>query len=360
MRNLLDSSDRLAAARRQGQVNRSSLPVPRKIGDFWRHAQRLHTALSKAWQCDCLTHITNLGLEHRTSEKLEFDVFFDLVVAGLRLTKIKVVGKDDGTNQHTTQRTVSPDPRSQRQVRFKSPISLPQTDSAQNLTPIYDLCGSLSTDCAGCLGFLEEDEHRFMVYPEAQVLPAVHASTKTLGDLLASTEVLTRRKRYGLALTLASSYLQLGATPWLNPQLRTDNIVFLQDPCDPTVTSIDHPYIRREISKNNNKSTSTEGLPSLGIRLLELCFGKSLEATSFRKQLPAGDPTSAPILDFAAAIQWSKQAGEEAGPEFADAIDWCLHAKERSDGSWRKDFLQNVVAPLYSCHKQVSQKPPSV
>ena len=167
--------------------------------------------------------------------------------------------------------------------------------------------------------------------------------------------MFTRRKRYRLALILASSYLQLGATPWLDTQLRKDNIIFLQDSSDSNATLLDRPYIRREMSKNND-SQSPDALASLGIRLLELCFGKSLEATQFRKQLPVGDSTSAPILDSAAAIQWSKQAGEEARPEFAEAIDWCLHAKELSDGGWRKDPLQHVVVPLDACHKQVSQK----
>lgn len=359
MRNLLESSDRIAAARRQRQANKSSLLVSRKIGDFWRHAERLYTALSKAWQCGCLSHIANLGLEHRLTDKLEFDVFFNLSSANLRLTKIKVVENSVESNQHTTptQTTISSAGRSRQQVRFSTPVR--RSDLSQDLILIDDLCASLSTQCPDCLGFLEEDEHRFIVYPDTQVPSTARTSTKTLGDLLANAEVLSRRKRYSLALTLASSYLQLGATPWLNTQLRTESIVFLQDAFDPTTTAIDHPYIRRDTTKSK-QSQSTEALPSLGIRLLELCFGKSLEATSFRKQLPAGDSTTAHVLDYVAAIQWSKEVGEEAGPEFAEAIDWCLHAKERSDSSWRNDLLQHVVVPLDACHKQVSQKPASV
>lgn len=352
MRNLLESNDRIVAARRQRYTIRSA---PRRIGDFWRHAQRLHTALSKAWQCGCLSHVANLGLEHRTSEKVEFDVFFDLTAAGLIFRKVKVIERRDGVDQRTAQRDVLPNPNSQRQVRFQPPAPVPIPDPSQRLTPIQDLCASLASYRADCWGFLEEDEHRFMVYPDTKVPTEMRTPTKTLGDLLESAELLTRRKRYSLALTLASSYLQLGATPWLNTQLHTDNIVFLQDPADPAVTVVDHPYIRRELSRSNI-GQSTDGLPTLGIRLLELCFGRSLEATTFRKQLPAGDSISAPILDYAAAIQWSKEAVEEAGPEFAEAIDWCLHAKERIDGSWRNELLQLVVLPLDSCHKQMSQK----
>ncbi|KAF2187523.1 hypothetical protein K469DRAFT_472815, partial [Zopfia rhizophila CBS 207.26] len=63
---------------------------------------------------------------------------------------------------------------------------------------------------------------------------------------------------------------------------------------------------------------------TLGIRLIELCFGTFLENNKFRQQLPPGDTTSVPILDYAAAVQWRKMVSEEAGPEFAEAVEWYL------------------------------------
>jgi hypothetical protein len=138
--------------------------------------------------------------------------------------------------------------------------------------------------------------------------------------------------------------------------MKKDNILFLQDSRDNSIPLLDNPYICRHISKGMN-SLSTGTISCLGIRLLELCFGRPLESSTFRKQLPPGDAASAPFLDYAAALQWSKMASEEAGPEFADAIEWCLHAKEQSDGSWRKDLWTHVIFPLDGCYRQVSQKP---
>ena len=93
----------------------------------------------------------------------------------------------------------------------------------------------------------------------------------------------------------------------------------------------------------NASNEPVDALASLGIWLLELCFGAFLESTPFRRQLPPGDAISAPVLDYAAAIRWIKRVGEEARPEFAEAIDRFLRTKELSDGSWRKDLLQHVV-----------------
>ncbi|KAF1969986.1 hypothetical protein BU23DRAFT_400569, partial [Bimuria novae-zelandiae CBS 107.79] len=58
----------------------------------------------------------------------------------------------------------------------------------------------------------------------------------------------------------------------------------------------------------------------LGICLLELCFGIPLENTPFRKQMIVGHGTTSTSLDYAAAILWSETVGEEAGPEFQDAV----------------------------------------
>jgi hypothetical protein len=199
---------------------------------------------------------------------------------------------------------------------------------------------------------MEEDDHRFIVYPGLRTTNILRHRTLNLEGLLRDANRLTRRRRYLLALTLASSFFQLGSTPWLSSPLNKENIVFLEDPSDAQDTALDVPYIRREMSKNALPATA-DVISSLGLRLLELCFGVSIENTKFRKQLGAGDDTTSPLFDLTAAYQWSKEVGEEAGPEFAEAIHWCLHARQLSDGNWRKDIWTNVIVPLDSCYQQV-------
>ncbi|KAF2737058.1 hypothetical protein EJ04DRAFT_431637 [Polyplosphaeria fusca] len=214
-----------------------------------------------------------------------------------------------------------------RQVRWIEPnVQTIHNSTERQLNKIHDLCSVLSKSCPGCFGFLDDDDNRFILYPGSQDLPAAKESTVTLEKIMQSAHTLSRRKRYFLALTLASSYLQLGSTPWLDAPLKKEHIVFLHDPVDPESAVIDQPYICREMSAHNSTS-SNENIVTLGIRLLEL-----------------------------SAMQWSKAVGEEAGPEFAEAIDWCLHAKQASDGSWRKEIWSNVIVPLDACHKQVSQR----
>jgi len=358
MRKLLESSDRTSAARQRGNTTKAAYMINRKINEFWQHAKRLHEVLAAAWGCGCASHITNLGLEHRTSsDKVEFDVLFylndDQQKVGWQGTRIKLV---TDANALSIQVPRSGSTQVGGRVRFDIADAQVQQDDTDQKALIKDLCGALNSKCPDCLGFLQVDDHRFELYPRQHASSVSHLCTISLEQLLCSTYTLTRRKRYSLALTLASSYLQLSTTPWLNSHLRKKSIVFLEDPTEPGSARLDQPYICQDVLSTAAMS-ATDTLSCLGIRLLELCFGIPIEATKLRKQFPACDPALAPMLDYTAALQWSRSVAEEAGPEFAEAVEWCLQTKTLSEKSWRTDLWQHVIVPLEACHKQVSQKP---
>jgi hypothetical protein len=366
MRKLLESNDQIATARFSRVTRKAPLAMKHKINEFWQHAKRLHNALTKAWQCSCSNHIASLQLQHRTCDEVEFNVLFELgstpSQVAWRETVIKVVPQvfstsSVGISVNIQQTIPSTIPKGVRWMDA-SPTTTTATTTATTqtkLSQIKDLCTTLKTACPGCFGFLDEDEHSILIYPGSHSAAVTDMSTVTLQELLQDPHSMTRRNRYYLALILASSVLQLASTPWLSAPLKNNNVVFVQDSAHPYSTIIDHPYIRCD-TFGKAPAPTTEAISSLGIRLLELCFGSSLESTPYRKRLGPGNAVSAPLLDCAAAMQWSKLVSDEAGPEFADAIEWCLRAKEYPDGTWRKDIRTKVVEPLFECHKQMSQK----
>jgi hypothetical protein len=59
--------------------------------------------------------------------------------------------------------------------------------------------------------------------------------------------------------------------------------------------------------------------------LLELCFGTAIEEHKLRRSLTANDEQSLQLVNYAVAIQWCWDVVEEAGPEYSDAVTWCLH-----------------------------------
>lgn len=93
--------------------------------------------------------------------------------------------------------------------------------------------------------------------------------------------------------------------------------------------------------------------------LLELCFGYAIEDHKMRRSLNAEDEQSLQLINYAVAIQWARDVVGEAGPEFSDAVTWCLHHTPESTGidglgdRWREDMFAKVVEPLKYCHDQL-------
>jgi len=59
------------------------------------------------------------------------------------------------------------------------------------------------------------------------------------------------------------------------------------------------------------------------------------------------------------ALQWFNESVQgEAGPEFADAIEWCLISqigrRMSSDGKWKEELFEKVVEPLRCCYKHLT------
>ncbi len=70
------------------------------------------------------------------------------------------------------------------------------------------------------------------------------------------------------------------------------------------------------------------------------------------------DEQSLQLINFAIAIQLVRDVVEEAGPEYSDAVNWCLHHTPESgiDGKedkWREEMFSKVVQPLKNCHDQL-------
>jgi hypothetical protein len=57
-----------------------------------------------------------------------------------------------------------------------------------------------------------------------------------------------------------------------------------------------------------------------------------------------------------AAIEWLREVGDEAGPDYAGAVEWCLMgSRTLADGrKWRGAFYENVIKPLERCNEYLN------
>ncbi|KAI0553066.1 hypothetical protein F4679DRAFT_591275 [Xylaria curta] len=214
--------------------------------------------------------------------------------------------------------------------------------------PITDLCKYLQ-EHEHDTGYLADDDCRYPVYRGASLtvpssyVVTLHQVIHCQGESLIMP--LSRRQRYALALTLASSFVQLIESPWFASHWSEDNVVFLSDTDQTCRPQIEQPHRQDSLSR-------------LAIALLELCFGSTLDSQPYRRMLPDGQTQmEKTAFNIAAALEWLKDVNEEAGQDYAKAISWCLVDSRTLPGgasSWRHEMVQCVIRPLDACHRYLT------
>lgn len=181
---------------------------------------------------------------------------------------------------------------------------------------------------------------------------------------------LSKKERYSLAVTLASSTLQLNATPWFPDQWSGKDVLFYRTVAGPRLIDIDHPYVASELHELSqgekplqkprgfqNKNTT---LLALAIALLELYFGMSAEKHQEDEQMPV-EPRN-PWTLCAMAYEWAETEQENLSAAFQSAVTHCLRCFSDPGASLQDpDFLQaaveSIVLPLQDELYQFLGKP---
>lgn len=228
---------------------------------------------------------------------------------------------------------------------------------------ITNLCTDLTTigPHEVQLGALVNDSNTFAVSLSKQKPLTMSALEHvTLNEILRSklNKTFTRRQRYTIALAIASSYVQLHASPWIWTGWDKQDIYLLYDPNKALFH--EQPRISRRISTQPPPSHGQQdrSIVTLGIMLLELAFGQALGDNRFRQKRPSINGQPDPFVDKAAAEEWCLTCADDEHPHFAGPVMWCLnHSTARANMDlnsdiWRKDLFENVVQPLKDCCKE--------
>ena len=241
--------------------------------------------------------------------------------------------------------------------------------------PINDICTAVygQYSVRQCIGFLTDeslDQHRHNVYlVDENVRQGV--DPKSLEYLLQVSKQrgpglsLSRRDRLYIAVTLASSVLQLDGTSWLKRQWRSGDILFLplEDPTTSTQkVDLAHPYVSWKVSPEDANTTlvaNTSGItiahriPSevlfvLGITLTELCFGQNIYDMRTEEDI---DKTEI-ITNFNTASRLIDYVYNESGSRYGDVVRRCLKCPpDVRDASldneeFQEAVFESIVTPL--------------
>lgn len=380
----------------QSGISRN-LSMPPSLLGFWQHARDLYHLMQRAWSCSCTSHSTDLLLrDHRDPHKVEFNILFtfaenitaqhlgswdwkeaDVVAFERDETQRQSLGDQNIVNAiSSTQGNSRPALKSAgrtqgskqpKGVSFMTNI-IPMTNlvaslplqAGASLPEITDLCADLTKlgPDDNELGILGKSSKGYTVsFPRKKSYVKSDLRHFTLDEILRSKlkNDFSRRQRYTVALAIASSYVQLQATPWIWTQWDKRSIYLLYDSSEEAF--LEQPRIARNISKQLPASPGRldRSIVALGIMLLELAFGEAVEENRFRLKHPRLNNLSDQFLDEAAAKEWCESQAKENHPQFAKPVLWCLGhetartAMDLNNDTWRRDLYENVVQPISAC-----------
>lgn len=195
-------------------------------------------------------------------------------------------------------------------VSFNSALSdLKQTGLCQSV------CDHMQD--GSCIGSLIDDDNDANYTVSAVTAVSDATNSITLADALVGRPPMSRAQRYATALTLASSHLQLHSTPWLSQEWRTQDVHLPVSMIPSRKILYNEPYLQTPFESQPPKTKQKDrSFATLGISLLELCFGMLLEEHHLWEQPCFSQGKDNPIIRQAVASEWLDEVAGEAGPDY--------------------------------------------
>ena len=261
----------------------------------------------------------------------------------------------------------------QKPSSAKTSDNLLSQDDLLKLKKINSLCRALIPQNENCLGYLSPGERQALTVYCAQdgtsrlnrravisfkelmaPRPRPEKLPITRGNL-----PLSWAERLEIALTVASSILQLQRTPWLRDDWTKEDLSLCKDCTDENKQHvlISKAFPATELT-DSTRETKVFGLPrnkalfALGIFLIELCLGEAFESLrSPQDPLDANGHTNI-LTDLSAADRLTKHIYGEVGDRYGDVVRRCIHCdfNQRSvnleDDNFRQAVYEGVIVPL--------------
>ncbi|KAL8829568.1 MAG: hypothetical protein Q9191_001945 [Dirinaria sp. TL-2023a] len=394
IRTLLEQQDELASCSTTPHSLAPRKPLAKSpLVRCWRHASNIYSLMQKLWCCDCRDHHhAELLLRHHNSNTKEVDyrVYFnfangvdDMPDAPWRFTAATIFPGDSTYGKASRAQPLSPlavmsdivqkeaaeasknrrKRPGKRGVSFVLPAASVMASSPNTIEPtepeITDLCATMANAFGErkCLGIASDDSKHYFIEPLAyQEPPNTKMEFIPLSEALrGEPKELSQRKRFSVALAIASSFLQLHNSPWLGPHWGKEDVYVVYD--RHTGKFYDEPRISRNFSAITAPGTSQSdpSISTLGIILMELCYGVSIDKRPERERFRLAH-IDKDTVDLFIALDLDKGYSlQYMDTGYASAVSYCLkntimkQSAGFDDREWREVFLKRVVEPLALC-----------
>jgi hypothetical protein len=381
--------------------DRKSIPNFSVIND---RAQGFYSALSSGWKCPCQSdHSVSLRLETRMEDVSSDDDHNDSDDEDAMKDPFHILFRYSHTHRtkrvNSPTRTATPWTWDEADVRItlaKQALTSTATLSATtpaygakgvrfakqaqtavkaaflpnpNLRSIQDLCSAICTlqkpDRDVCLSLLASEyaklKYGLLITPLKD--PPCDPESWSVSSLRSVLEdnKFTRHDRLRLAITLASSVLQLHETPWLDENWGKDNIFFVEKSGK---TMYEHPFVSQHfnptalptsapVPASMSRIIRNQTLYALGVSLIELWYGKALhELHKPEDGELSGDVLVNLMTEWNTADRMVDELYQEAGQKYSDAVRRCIRcdfdrrASSLEDATFQKAVYHGVVSQL--------------
>lgn len=126
---------------------------------------------------------------------------------------------------------------------------------------------------------------------------------------------------------------------------------------------LDRPYVSADFDvpasvTANPPHQADRSFASLGIMLMELAFGLTLEDHELWHNAGFGGNEDAPLYRTMVAKVWADTLEGEVDPGYSEAVAWCLNESPMAlDGeAWRKELANRVVLPLQASCEHIGAR----
>ncbi|KAL8830378.1 MAG: hypothetical protein Q9170_005759 [Blastenia crenularia] len=212
--------------------------------------------------------------------------------------------------------------------------------------PIADLCSAIQPRGPAAAVRVLEDEDLNCRH-DINVLGPVTCPIESLDGLLClsgshlSALYLSRLSRLRVAVTLASSVIQLDQTSWLRSQWNSADILFMSQDAElgqPFLSST--PTSPVEAAEEFAHLIHNDTLFALGVTLIELAFGKPL--ADMRR--PQDDQSDRTLTTIKTTHRLLDSVYKEIGGRYSDVVRRCIHGSfDVRDKTMENEEFQEVV-----------------
>jgi len=336
----------------ESQPSRKATKLAKSLRRVREYADHLYVAVAHGWHSAChQQHEAKLFLDDRLDDLLDsasskrrrssappsvhFRLIFSADVSQDKCLWHETVVHPASGNEMTAGRAVPGMEPPARRVTVVSP--LPNQAREQKVEAIKDICSAIEKarqDRQHLIFILTEEKKIAMSLPPSKAfVPCLPTATTTLKEVLEDTSqtptrnaVLPWKFRMMLALKLASSFLQLLLTPWIETYWSTAAIHFLVSQDNHNKADVSQPCLSLAFDltphrQNRARRTAMirEELLELGIVLLEIWHETTLEA-----QFALTTPPVSHNMRRACALDWLDDVNNPLPDLYHKAVSHCV------------------------------------